>query len=204
MNDDLTPIDYAYLILLKAEGGEISNNEMDKRYGVRLVSPDHARLNGAGYVITTKKGSTYSHHLSDKGEKALREPMDIAEAKEKTRAVKEKLFWAALSALYADRLPAGTGRPAPTKDGRGLDTRIRAAYDELKTGHGAWVSLTRLRPLLRDVRREDLDKALVRLLDAPDVNLEPEPNQKTLTVADRKAAVRIGGEDRHLLAIGMP
>jgi hypothetical protein len=44
---------------------------------------------------------------------------------------------------------------------------------------------------------------LTSLLDAPDVNLEPEPNQKTLKPEDRRAAVRIGGEDRHLLAIGM-
>jgi len=197
MADDLKPTDYAFLILLKVVDREISNPELDRLYGVRLTGEPYARLNGAGYVDSTKKGSTYWHKLPRKGEKALDQPWEIAgnatEAKEQTRANKEKLFWAALAAWHAYHLNGG----------RGLDERIRSAYAELAAEPGAWVSLTRLRPLFSDVVRTELDKALGRLLDAPDVNLEPEPNQKTLTVKDRQAAVRIGGEDRHLLAIGM-
>ena len=211
MADDLKPTDYAFLILLKVVDREISNPELDRLYGVRLTGEPYARLNGAGYVDSTKKGSTYWHKLPRKGEKALDQPWEIAgngtEAKEQTRANKEKLFWAALAAWHAYHLNGGARSrvvdAAPVTDGRGLDERIRSAYAELAAEPGAWVSLTRLRPLFSDVVRTELDKALGRLLDAPDVNLEPEPNQKTLTVKDRQAAVRIGGEDRHLLAIGM-
>jgi hypothetical protein len=37
----------------------------------------------------------------------------------------------------------------------------------------------------------------------PDVNIVPESNQKALTDAERTAAVRIGGQDKHFLAIGV-
>ena len=76
-------------------------------------------------------------------------------------------------------------------------------YAELTTEPGAWVSLSRLRPRFADVSQRELDTALERLLDAPDVEIEPEDNQKTLSVGERKAAVLIGGEQRHLLSIGL-
>jgi hypothetical protein len=152
MADDLTPTDYAFLILLKIEGREIDNTEMGKRYGVKLLGPDCTRLNGEGYVVSETAHRPYRHALTQKSLKVL--------------------------------------------DGR-------SAYADLAAEPGAWVSLSRLRPLFGDVSKAELDKALGHLLDAPDVNLEPEPNQKTLKPEDRRAAVRIGGEDRHLLAIGM-
>ncbi len=202
---DLTPTDYAFLILLKIEGREISNTEMRKRYGVGLVKPNVARLNGAGCVNSQTKNSPYRHTLTPEGEKVLRDRLQITEggAKEEKSSEREKQLWAALSALHDRHLNTGNGTPAPVHDGRSLDERIRSAYAELATEAGAWVSLSRLRSLVADVSKADLDKALEHLLDAPDVNLEPEPNQKTLKAEDRKAAVRIGGEDRHLLAIGM-
>jgi len=192
MADDLTPTDYAFLILLKIEGREISNTEMDNIHGVRLIGEDFARLNGRGYVDSDTKRRPYRHTLHPNGSKLLDSPLKVA----KEDKQKENPLWAALSALHECHLPDGS-RP------RTLDERIRAAYADLATQPGAWVSLSRLRPLFDEVSKADLDTALRRLLDAPDVNLEPEPNQKTLTVKDRRAAVRIGGEDRHLLAIGM-
>jgi broad specificity phosphatase PhoE len=84
-----------------------------------------------------------------------------------------------------------------------LEDRIREAYTTLAREPGAWVSLTRLRPLFPDVQREQLDEALRRLNLRRDVNIVPESNQKTLTAADRDAAVRIGAQDKHLLAIGV-
>jgi hypothetical protein len=207
MADDLTPTDYAFLILLKIEGREISNNELAELHGVRLIGPSLARLNGAGYVLSETKRRPYRHALDPKGAKVLDLPWklaeDGAEGKENKRNEKEQQLWAALSALHNHYRHAGDGGPAPVHDGRALDERIRSAYADLAAEPGAWVSLSRLRPLFGDVSKAELDKALGHLLDAPDVNLEPEPNQKTLKPEDRRAAVRIGGEDRHLLAIGM-
>ncbi len=46
-----------------------------------------------------------------------------------------------------------------------------------------------------------MDTVLRRMDRSPRVNLIPEENQKTLTSEDRAAAVKIGGQDNHLLAI---
>jgi hypothetical protein len=79
---------------------------------------------------------------------------------------------------------------------------IRGAYQSLRAEPGAWVSLTRLRARLADIARADLDTALLEMVLEPGVMLDPEFNQKTLTPADRAAALRMGGENCHVLAIG--
>ena len=58
-----------------------------------------------------------------------------------------------------------------------------------------------LRDALADVSRDDLDTALRELDRARDVDLIPEENQKTLTPADRAAAVVVGVDHHHLLRI---
>jgi len=82
--------------------------------------------------------------------------------------------------------------------------RIRAAYAALASERGAWVSLTRLRDAVGDLPRADVDAALQQLVLEPDVRLNPEFNQKTLSAADRAAALHTGGEDVHLMSIGRP
>jgi hypothetical protein len=78
---------------------------------------------------------------------------------------------------------------------------VRTAYTELASRPGGWVSLTRLRGHLVDVPREDVDGALRDLLRSRDISLIPEENQKVLTSADDDAAIVIGGEKNHLMAI---
>jgi hypothetical protein len=80
---------------------------------------------------------------------------------------------------------------------------VRNAYAALAAEPGAWVALARLRPFFGDVPRADLDEALRRLNRAADVNIVPESNQKILTAVDIAAAIEIGGQDKHLLAIGV-
>ncbi|MEU0517753.1 hypothetical protein [Streptosporangium sp. NPDC006007] len=84
-----------------------------------------------------------------------------------------------------------------------IEVRVRVAYSELAGEPGTWVSLTRLRPLLGDVSRAEVDDMLRRMNRMPDVNIVPESNQKTLTQQDREAAVTIGDQDKHLLSIGV-
>jgi hypothetical protein len=213
MPGDLTPIDYAYLIILKIEGYEITNSELSKKYDVRLISPDYEKLNALGYVVSQTDRRPYKHVLTKEGEKFLDGPLVVvrsepeakAEAKAGKRAAKEKPLWAALAALHNDHLSPTD--PAVEKGAdtpkQGLGDRIRAAYATLADGPGDWVNLSKVRPLLGDVPKVDLDKAFRQLLDAPDVRIEPEPNRHRIDRAEREAAVRIGGEDRHKLAIGL-
>lgn len=84
-----------------------------------------------------------------------------------------------------------------------IEVRVRVAYSELAGEPGTWVSLTKLRPLLGDVSRAEVDDMLRRMNRMPDVNIVPESNQKTLTPQDREAAVTIGDQDKHLLSIGV-
>jgi hypothetical protein len=96
-----------------------------------------------------------------------------------------------------------------------VEVRIREAYAEaladsvtadpvraeLPGGLGSWVSIEAVRAKLGGLPRADVDRALDRMIASPDVRLQAELNQKTLTDAQRAAAVDIGGEDRHIIRI---
>lgn len=83
--------------------------------------------------------------------------------------------------------------------------RIRTAYRQLieMTGQrrGDWVSLTDLRDQCGGYR-DLVDEALRQLGRTRGVSIVPESNQKALTPADRKAAIEIGNQHKHLIAIG--
>jgi len=83
-----------------------------------------------------------------------------------------------------------------------LEDRIRKAYQELAPLAGDFVMLAKLRAELKDVPDQQIDAALIQLNRSSDVSLVPESNQKVLTADERAAAVSIGNQDKHLLAIG--
>ena len=209
MAAELTAAEYAYLIILEAEGREISNNEMFELYEVRLKSPDYEKLNADGYVVSTTKPRPYRHVITDKGSKVLGEALTIDQGRAgegaKRSAGERQLFWAAMVAQQKLLLAKRNGTSAVIKEPEStdLDSRIRAAYTKLAGAPGDYVDLTELRPLIADASKGEVDKALVRLLDSPDVRLEPEPFGHRIGAEERKAAVHIGGEDRHKLAIGL-
>ena len=67
---------------------------------------------------------------------------------------------------------------------------------------GAWVGLADVREQLAGTDRDALDAALRAMAGRDDVRIIPVANTKSLTARDRAAAVRIGNEDNHALAIG--
>jgi hypothetical protein len=125
-----------------------------------------------------------------------------------------KAFYAVLRALrrYLDRedLAPGDvfvaldshppeGDPDPLGDG--IEARVRSAYVRLAAYDGGWVDLVRLRAALPDVSKQDLDEALTKMYRVPGVSLMREDNQKTLTADDHAAAVQIGNQPKHMIAI---
>lgn len=94
-------------------------------------------------------------------------------------------------------LEASDKSPAP----QDLAGQIRDAYRQIAPRMGAWVSLTNLRPLLGGIDRQTLDAELLRLHVSQEANLIPEENRRSITPADRAAAIQVGYEDRHLIAI---
>ncbi|MCG5450510.1 hypothetical protein [Micromonospora hortensis] len=83
-----------------------------------------------------------------------------------------------------------------------VEALVRSAYRDLAAAPGAWVGLADVRDRLADTDRATLDAALRAMVGREDVRIIPVANTKSLTARDRAAAVRIGNEDNHALAIG--
>ena len=83
--------------------------------------------------------------------------------------------------------------------------QVRAAFRVLVADPGPWTphgfaSIARLRERLPGIPRADLDAALIRMYENQEINLVPQSNQMRLTEAERAAAVRCGGQDKHHLS----
>ncbi|HEX3283115.1 MAG TPA: hypothetical protein VHT50_00320 [Mycobacterium sp.] len=212
--DDLTPSESAILIVLMAEAREILNTELKERYRIDVYKNYRDKLNRLRLVASRKSGNTWAHQLDDRG--WVRVQSDLNFDSPRARALGGALV--ALQVNLRDRvLTRGdyssfselfsqsdirVSSSAPDAEAN-LRVRIRNAYAALASEPGAWVSMTRLRPFFGDLPVSELDDALRKLHREPDVNIAPESNQKMLTAADVEAALHVGGQDKHLLAIGV-
>lgn len=204
MADDLTPSESALLIVLMAEARKMSGPELENQYQVTLKKPSRDKLNQAGYIKSEKVGRSFVHELEDKGWDRMHRPLNF----DSPRA---RALGAALSALHNNLRERVLGHAyhrfsemfshtaEPHED---LDGRIRETYTALAPHPGAWVKHTDVRDKLSDVPATALDEAFTLLSRADDVEMMPESNQKTLSAEDRRNAVRVGGQDTHLMAIG--
>ncbi|MEV0713348.1 hypothetical protein [Asanoa sp. NPDC050611] len=209
-NDDLTPSDGAILMALMAEARPMLNTELFENYGIDVEKSRREKLNRMQLIHSERAGRTFRHELDDKGWVRVQDDLDVS-------SPKARAIGGALSALHINLrgrvLPRSGYRNlsemfarsdiAPPGQPGNLDLRLRNAYAALAAEPRAWVALSRLRPFFGDVSTAELDDALRTLSRATDVNLVPENNQKVLTDSDRAAALHIGGQDKHLLAIGV-
>lgn len=80
---------------------------------------------------------------------------------------------------------------------------ILTTITNLQRTPGAWVGMVDLRPALdlRGLSRQAQDDTIKALSLAGRVYVVPEGNRKVLTQADHDAAVVIGGEPNHLVAL---
>ncbi|MEU8247731.1 hypothetical protein [Nonomuraea sp. NPDC048916] len=206
--------EFTALVVLAVEAREISNSELKERRGLTIDGRKRLRLNELKLVDSWKQGRVFVHVLTDSGWARLAEDLRTGAVPAFTGSsgvlARALLGWLPGFLEHTDQRLADVFQPhfqpheTPAAQPYDLESRIRAAYGELAASPGAWVSLTRLRPLLGDAPRREVDEALVRMERLADVNLVPESNQKTLTAQDREAAVNIGDQDKHLLWIGKP
>lgn len=199
--DELSGTEQAVLLVLMSEARPVPNPELE-RLGPKLDKSSRERLNRLRLVDTTA-GRPLVHELTDDGWALCRTMFGAAQPPRSSG--QGRALYTVLRALgryfdTADLRPADVFLPPHAPSG-GVDDRIRQTYERLAPRAGAWVSLTRLRTELADVGRDDLDGALTRLYQTPGVSLIPEENQKTLTREDRDAAIRIGNQPKHLIAI---
>ncbi|MET9064714.1 hypothetical protein [Streptosporangium sandarakinum] len=209
------------LVVLMAETDGISNPELKERYGLKLDGEPRKKLNGLKLVESRKQGRAFVHTLTDAGWARMAEmieagiPLPSGSAAAMCRALLTGLsrflsrtgqrpadFFHPGSDAVPDTAPSTVdevaGPPVAEAD---VTERIRAAYAELAPEPGAWVGLARLRPLLGGFTQAEVDRALKGMIHLPEVSIVPEHNQKVLTPEARKAAVSVGGEDKHLISI---
>jgi hypothetical protein len=211
MAEKLSLPETTILLILMAEAQEISNPELKERYGLTLDGKSRLKLNDLKFVDSRKVGRGFVHSLTDQGWVRCAAELSVTSPPARSGSAGAALY-ALLAGLgrYIERSNLSLaevfgevgGSPrqsdAPQLD---LESRIRKAYRESAREPGGWVSLTELRSLLGGVAKADVDAALRQMNQLPDVNIVPESNQKTLTQADRDAAVRLGGQEKHLISI---
>lgn len=208
--EELTGTQQAVLLVLMAEARPVRNPDL-ALLGPELKKTDRDELVRKQLVEIDARSRPMVLELTDKGWATCAKLIG-ADVPDRPSG-QGKAFYTVLRALrrYLDRVELAPGDvflplddapppgdPDPLDD---LEARVRAAYVRLAARDGGWVDLVSLRGELADVPKHDLDGALTRMYRVPGVNLVPEENQKTLTDADREAAVVIGDQHKHLIAI---
>ena len=211
--DDLTVRQRAVLFALLGEARQVANPELEQLIGVRLDGADRRQLNARKYVESTKVGRAYLHELSDAGwrwcaQELAAAPGERAGSLERAHYKVFGLFARHLDAAgltLADiAAPAPDAAPASKANAGDLTAFIETGYRSLAASAGEFVSLRELRlrvTALTDRPRPDVDAALAAMFTAQRINLIPQSHQQALSDADREAALRIGGEYKHLISI---
>ncbi|MGW3788639.1 hypothetical protein ACWD5Z_28930 [Micromonospora chokoriensis] len=226
----LTPNQINALVVLMVEARRLTNVELKELAGFTLTGKDNKKLVDLGLVDTDRTHRPFTHELTDEGWRLARRLHTAAPPKQGGSTTRS--LFVVLSNLHRslDRLRVSHGdffkqteaaaptggeprreAPAPTAAAPAaaapvsaveVEALVRSAYRELATAPGAWVGLADVRDRLADTDRAALDAALRAMVGREDVRIIPVANTKSLTARDRAAAVRIGNEDNHALAIG--
>jgi hypothetical protein len=213
-HDELTARQRAVLFALLGEARQVANPELKELIGVPLDGAERRQLNDRKLVESTKVGRAFAHELSDAGwrwcaQELAAAPSGRGSSLERAHYLVFGVFARYLNAAglsLADIVRPASERAsedASQEAGGSADpaARIEAGYRSLAAGPGVFVSLRELRLRLSDLPRPDLDAALAALFTAQRINLIPQSNQRALADADRQAALRIGGEHKHLISI---
>lgn len=195
-DDHLTVRERATLLALMAQAREVTNAELEAAAGLRLDGAARRRLNDRKLVGSTKVGRSFTHELTDDGWAWCRAELSA------TRPERAGYGGGALYALLGsfERYLTRSGLQLADVFAPDVEAQVRVAYARLAKP-GEWVGLVSLREELHGVPRTEVDTALERLTAAPGVHLQGEPNRQALSDAHRAAALRVAGDDRHMLMI---
>ena len=206
MTDRLGHKQTAAMFALLALGREVTNNELKEFAGFTLTGAERTDLNRREYVESNTDKAPHRHKLTEHGrEWCLDELAEGRPPAPKPRTVLAIPLYAVLgefarylkqgNASLTDVFPSGEELTEEE-----VERRIRGAYAELARSPRAWVGLVDLRPRI-GAPAEQVDAVLKKLSRTGKAHLVPEANRKALTEEAHRAAVRVGGEDNHLIAI---
>jgi hypothetical protein len=197
----------AAMFTLLVLGREVSNPELREIVGFTLDSKERVELNKHGYVTSRKRGRPLAHTITERGiawcrDEFGQETPPPPHARSLLVPAMYRLFSGINAYLLRERLSLSDlfAQQVELTDGE-IEDRIRTAYRKLAGASQDWVALVDLRPLLGGAARADVDKVFKDLSRAGQINLAPDSNRKALTTVDHDAAIVIGGEANHLLAI---
>ncbi|MFE2755020.1 hypothetical protein ACFXGA_23760 [Actinosynnema sp. NPDC059335] len=189
----------AALFMLMRLNRDVLNTELTKE-NVRLTVPGRNKLNKAGLIASDTSAKPYVHRITEDGIRWCEEAIAAVEAPSGTGALVREMFGVLRSIVPLLRRH-GIGLVDIYRSGADLESVIRAAYQALSVKPQDWVRLARLRPELNGADRDEVDAVLLEMFKNGEIHLVPESNRKALTEADHEAAIRIGSEDKHLMAI---
>ncbi|MGN9765420.1 hypothetical protein ACTMS2_09625 [Micromonospora sp. SD12] len=220
----LTPNQINALVVLMVEARELTNTELKELAGFSLTRADNAKLVTLGLVQTDRSHRPFSHELTDEGWRVVRQ-LHAGAPPARSGSATRSLFTllaglhrslSRLGLSHADfftqqsvapdpaagSTPPGAASAPVAAEPEAVEALIRAAYRELAREPGAWVGLADLREHLGGQDRATVDATLRAMVHRDGVRIIPVANTKSLTPRDRAAAVRIGDEENHTLAIG--
>ncbi len=195
MAESLGNPEKAALIALLLTDGEISTPELNQRHAVLMTKPMREKLSAAGLIDSQTKKAPYQYWITQKGRDRCAEVLAFG-----TRPTRPNSLLATAWELFGsvvDYLDWHDARLADVV----LESRIRAAYDKLTDRPGEFTRLVGLRAELDGFGRDDVDRVLLAMSRTGLVHLASDSNRKAHTDEDREAAIQIGTEAKHLVAI---
>ncbi|CCH28388.1 hypothetical protein ABZ816_28800 [Actinosynnema sp. NPDC047251] len=189
----------AALIMLMLENRDVLNTELDRDLKARLGKPGRERLNRAGLLQSWTVKRQFVHRITDEGISWCLK--DLAAGGPPSKSGPLSRAQSAVLTIFVQYHVWRGDLAEVIRSGGGLESVIRTAYLALSVKSQDWVRLAKLRPQLNGAERDEVDAALLAMVQTGTVHLAPDSNRKVLTEADHAAAIRIAGEDNHLVAI---
>ena len=215
--DELTGNEQAVLLVLMAECRPVPNPEL-AQLGPKLEPRSRTKLKDRGLIEVTP-GRPMKITLANNGWGVCAKIIESGEAPLRPSSQGKALytllrslhrFFTQRDLVLADVFgpvrddeakPIAPAAPVVDISESTVEQQVRSAYHRLVARPGGWVGLALLRNELAHIPRTELDAALRQLFRAPGVTLIPEENQKVITAEDRAAAIEIGDQSKHLIAV---
>jgi hypothetical protein len=209
----LSPKQLGALIILMAEAREVSNNDLDEIAKFRLVGDEWKSLVDRGLIDVQKVGRGLAFQLTERGWRYCKQLHDAKVNVGSSTAARS--IFVLLGGLHRslDRLRVShadffkqSAEAAPIEEAVELssgdvESRIRAAYQDLVDEPGQWLGLADLRDHLSGLDPSAVNDTLRAMAQMKGVRIIPVANSRALDTRDREAALRMGGEDHNALAI---
>jgi len=217
-DDRLTTVETATLLILLAEAVPVPNVRLTQEHRCELKKGSREKLERLKLIEVERVSGRLVLTLGEKGWAYCHTQLASGSAPSGSGAIGGALYavlWRWGRFLAAQRLSLGefvavsnalavaaARADGQTPVGPDVEERVCAAYQRLAPRAGDLVSLADLRDLVGDLASADVDAALRRLQRRRGITLVPEANQKTLDARTRAAAVVIGDQPKHSIAMG--